>query len=145
HVDEVVREVLRNDGAAALQYAGGQGSPALRDRLVSLMAEEGVHADPEDVVVTTGAQQALDLIGKIFIDPGDEIAVEAPAYVGALSAFSVYEPRCLTIELDDEGMMVDRLQEALVRGARPTFVYTVPNFANPAGVTMSLERRRQLV
>lgn len=145
HVDEVVREVLRSDGATALQYAGGQGSAALRDRLVSLMAEEGVDADPEDVVVTTGAQQALDLIGKIFIDPGDEIAVEAPAYVGALSAFSVYEPRYLTVELDDDGMVVDRLEQALVKGARPTFVYTVPNFANPAGVTMSLERRRQLV
>ncbi|HEY7401229.1 MAG TPA: PLP-dependent aminotransferase family protein [Actinomycetota bacterium] len=145
HVDEVVRDTLRENAASAFQYAAGQGSLALRDRLVSLMAEEDVDADPEDVVVTTGAQQALDLIGKIFIDPNDEIAVEAPAYVGALSAFGVYEPRYLTIELDDEGMVVDKLHEALVRGARPTFVYTVPNFANPAGVTMSLERRRQLV
>jgi 2-aminoadipate transaminase len=142
---DVVRQVLTEYGPATLQYAGGQGHPALRDRLVSLMAEEGIVADPDDVVVTTGAQQALDLIGKIFIEPGDEIAVEAPAYVGALSAFDAYEPRYLTIELDDEGMVVDRLEEALVKGARPKFVYTVPNFANPAGVTMSRARREQLI
>jgi 2-aminoadipate transaminase len=142
---DAVQAVLRDRSATALQYGGGQGDARLRDRLVALMDAEGVQADPEDVVVTTGAQQALDLLGKIFIDPGDEVAVEAPAYVGALSAFSAYEPRFLTIELDDEGMVVDRLEEALVRGARPTFVYTVPNFANPAGVTMSLRRREQLV
>jgi DNA-binding transcriptional MocR family regulator len=142
---DAVQAVMRDRGGTALQYGGGQGDAMLRDRLVMLMQAEGVAADPEDVVVTTGAQQALDLLGKIFIDPGDEIAVEAPAYVGALSAFSAYEPRFLTIELDDEGMVVDRLEEALVRGARPTFVYTVPNFGNPAGVTMSLRRRHQLV
>jgi 2-aminoadipate transaminase len=142
---DAVQAVLRDRSATALQYGGGQGDARLRDRLVALMDAEGVQADPEDVVVTTGAQQALDLLGKIFIDPGDEVAVEAPAYVGALSAFSAYEPRFLTIELDDEGMVVDRLEEALVRGARPKFVYTVPNFANPAGVTMSLRRREQLV
>ena len=89
------------------------------------------------MVITTGAQQALDLIGKIFIDPGDLIAVEAPAYVGALTAFGAYEPRYLQIDLDDDGMIVDQLEEALVRGERPKFVYTVPNFGNPAGVTMS--------
>ena len=119
-------------GPIALQYGGGQGHPALRERLVALMAEEGVEADPDDVVVTTGAQQALDLVGKIFIDPGDLIAVEAPAYVGALTAFSAYEPRYLQIELDDDGMVVDRLEEALRRAAtRPKFVYTVPELRQP--------------
>ena len=110
-----------------------------------LMREEGTEADPEDMVVTTGAQQALDLVGKVLIDPGDEIVVEAPSYVGALSAFSAYEPRFIQIELDDNGMVVERLEEALVKGARPKFVYTVPNFHNPAGVTMSTARREQLV
>jgi DNA-binding transcriptional MocR family regulator len=140
-----VREVLSTQGATALQYTGGQGHAALRDRLVELMAEEGVAADPEDVVVTTGAQQALDLVGKIFIDPDDLIAVEAPAYVGALTAFGAYEPRYLQIDLDDDGMLVDQLEEALLRGDRPKFVYTVPNFGNPAGVTLSHERRLRLV
>jgi 2-aminoadipate transaminase len=141
----VVREVLAEQGGVALQYAGGQGHAALRDRLVELMAAEEVVADPEDVVVTTGAQQALDLLGKIFIDPRDLIAVEAPAYVGALTAFGAYQPSYLQIDLDDEGMIVDQLEEALVRGERPKFVYTVPNFGNPAGVTLSYDRRVRLV
>lgn len=145
HVVEIMEGVLMEKGDVALQYGGGQGSPALRERLCMLMAEEGTIADPEDMVVTTGAQQALDLVGKVLIDPGDLIAVEAPAYVGALSAFSAYEPRYLQIELDDEGMVVERLEDALVRGERPKFVYTVPNFHNPAGVTMSGRRREQLV
>ncbi|HEY6651304.1 MAG TPA: aminotransferase class I/II-fold pyridoxal phosphate-dependent enzyme, partial [Actinomycetota bacterium] len=96
---EVATEVVRDLGHTALQYGGGQGQLALRERAAMLMAEEGVDADPDDVVITTGAQQALDLLGKIFIDPGDTIAVEAPAYVGALTAFAAYQPRFLTIEL----------------------------------------------
>jgi 2-aminoadipate transaminase len=142
---EVVKSVLAEWADAALQYGAGQGTPALRERLAMLMAEEGTEADPEDMVVTTGAQQALDLIAKVLIDPGDEIVVEAPAYVGALSAFSAYEPRFLQVELDDDGMIVEHLEDALVKGARPKFVYTVPNFHNPAGVTMSHSRREQLV
>ena len=142
---EVATQVLRDLGPTALQYGGGHGQLALRDRAVMLMAEEGVDADPDDIVITTGAQQALDLLGKIFIDPGDTIAVEAPAYVGALTAFAAYQPRFLTIELDDEGMIVEQLERAIVRGERPTFVYTVPNFGNPAGVTMSRRRREHLV
>ncbi len=142
---EVATQVLLDLGPTALQYGGGQGHLALRDRAVMLMAEEGVDADPDDVVITTGAQQALDLLGKIFIDPGDTIAVEAPAYVGALTAFAAYQPRFLTIEIDDEGMIVEQLERAIVRGERPTFVYTVPNFGNPAGVTMSRRRREHLV
>jgi len=140
----VVAEALEHHGATALQYAGGQGHLALRERLVPLMTDEGVEADPEDMVITTGAQQALDLLGKIFIDPGDLIAVEAPTYVGALTAFGAYQPRYLPIDIDADGMLVDQLEEALVRGDRPKFVYTVPNFSNPAGATMSLARRRQL-
>lgn len=145
HVIEVVGSVLAERSDVALQYGGGRGSAALRERLAMLMAEEGTDADPQDMVVTTGAQQALDLVGKVLIDPGDLVAIEAPAYVGALSAFSAYEPRFLQIELDADGMIVDRLEEALVRGERPKFVYTVPNFHNPAGVTMSRERRERLV
>jgi len=141
----VVAEALDDHGTSLLQYTGGQGHLGLRERLIPLMEVEGVDADSDDMVITTGAQQALDLIGKIFIDPGDVIAVEAPAYVGALTAFGVYEPRYLQVDLDTDGMVVDQLEEALVRGERPKFVYTVPNFGNPAGVTMSLQRREQLV
>jgi 2-aminoadipate transaminase len=144
-VIDVVTGVLTDLGTTALQYGGGQGHPGLREKLAMLMAEEGIDADPDDVVVTNGAQQALDLIGKVLIDPGDEIVIEAPAYVGALSAFNAYEPRYIQVELDDEGMIVEQLEEALLRGARPKFVYTVPNFHNPAGVTMSRARRERLV
>src|SRR4249919_916554 len=141
----VVAEALDVHGSTILQYAGGQGHLSLRERLVPLMTDEGIESDPQDMVITTGAQQALDLIGKIFIDPGDLIAVEAPAYVGALTAFGAYQPRYLQIDLDEDGMIVDQLEEALVRGERPKFVYTCPNFGNPAGVTLSYPRREQLV
>jgi DNA-binding transcriptional MocR family regulator len=142
---DVVAEAFAEHGSMPLQYGAGQGHLSLRERLVDLMAEEALAADPDDVVVTTGAQQALDLIGKIFIDPGDRIVVEAPAYVGALTAFAAYQPSFLAIDLDDEGMVVEQLEDALVHGERPKFVYTVPNFGNPAGVTMSLPRRERLV
>jgi 2-aminoadipate transaminase len=144
-VSSVINQVVEEVAWVALQYGGGQGQSQLRERLTMLMAEEGVAADSEDIVVTTGAQQALDLVGKIFVDPGDLIAVEAPAYVGALTAFGAYQPRYLTLDLDDEGMVIDQLEEALVRGDRPKFVYTVPNFGNPAGVTMSADRRQRLI
>ncbi|HUL83991.1 MAG TPA: PLP-dependent aminotransferase family protein [Actinomycetota bacterium] len=144
-VATVAAEVLREHGATALQYGAGQGQLALRERLTMLMATEGLGADPDDVVVTTGAQQALDLLGKIFIDPGDTIAVEAPTYVGALGAFGAYQPRYLHVEVDQDGMLVEHLEEALFRGERPKFVYTVPNFGNPSGVTMTLDRRQRLV
>ena len=145
HVLEVIGSVIAELAEVALQYGGSQGSPVLREQLTMLMGEEGTVADPEDLVVTTGAQQALDLVGKVLIDPGDEIVVEAPAYVGALTAFGAYEPRFVPVELDDDGMIVERLEEALVQGVRPKFVYTVPNFHNPAGVTMSRRRREHLI
>jgi 2-aminoadipate transaminase len=142
---EVVAQAFAEHGSMALQYGDGQGAAALRERLLPLMTAEGVDADPDDMVITAGAQQALDLVAKIFVDPGDEIVVEAPAYVGALSAFSAYQPRFLQVDLDDDGMMVEQLEELLLKGSRPKFVYTVPNFGNPAGVTMSYNRRERLV
>jgi DNA-binding transcriptional MocR family regulator len=145
HVLEVIEGVIAERADVALQYGGGQGFPLLRERLAMLMAEEGASADPEELVVTTGAQQALDLVGRVLIDPGDEVVVEAPAYVGALTAFGAYEPRFVPIELDDDGMVVEQLEDALVRGVRPKLVYTVPNFHNPAGVTMSRARREHLI
>jgi DNA-binding transcriptional MocR family regulator len=142
---EAARRAIVDRGDVALQYGGGQGHLGLREQLVNVMAAEGVAADPEHLVITEGAQQALDIIGKLFINPGDTVALEAPAYVGGLSAFSLYQPRYLQIPLDDDGMIVEGLEEALLRGERPKFLYTVPNFHNPAGVTLSYERRVRLV
>ena len=144
-VQQVVREVLEENGPVALQYCGGQGLLEIRERLVALMAEEGVQARPDAIVVLHGAQQALDLVAKTLLDPGDRVVVEAPSYVGALSAFSAYEPRFVHVPMDDEGMVVDDLERVLTDGPKPKFVYTIPNFSNPAGVTMSLPRREQLV
>ena len=141
----VVEQVLRDRSWVALQYGAGSGQEGLKVRLSELMTEEGIQADPEGMLVTAGAQQALDLVGKLFIEPGDTIAVEAPSYVGALSAFSVYEPRYLQIPMDHDGIIVDQLEEALRGDVRPKFLYVCPNFHNPAGVTISLERRQQLV
>ncbi len=142
---EVAERVLRTRAAVALQYGPGAGLDGLKRRLVEVMAAEGVEAEPDAMVVTEGAQQGLDLVAKLFVDPGDLIAVEAPSYVGALSAFDAYEPEYLTVPLDDDRLDVDALESALGGGARPSFIYTIPNFHNPAGVTMSLERRRRLV
>ena len=145
HMLEVVTKVVKEQADIALQYGGGIGQLGLRERLVTLLADEGIPATAEQIVISAGGQQALDIIGKIFINPGDLIAVEAPSYVGALSAFSAYEPSWLQIPLDDDGMIVDVLDDALRSGKRPKFIYTIPNFHNPAGVTLSYTRRQQLV
>jgi 2-aminoadipate transaminase len=148
-VGDVVEEVLGKEGAAALQYGGGQGDPRLRDVLVDLMRREGIHASAEDVVVTAGSQQALDLLGRMFCDPGDVIVAEGPSYVGALSAFSQYQVEVRHVRLDDDGLDPDELETTLGQlareGRRAKFLYTVPNFHNPAGVTLAEERRDRVI
>ena len=148
-VGDVVEEVLGKEGAAALQYGSGQGDPRLRDVLVELMRREGIHGSAGDVVVTAGSQQALDLLGRIFCDPGDVIVAEGPSYVGALSAFSQYQVEVRHVRLDDDGLDPDELEAALDRlsreGRRAKFLYTVPNFHNPAGVTLAEERRDRVI
>ncbi|MCE5191548.1 MAG: PLP-dependent aminotransferase family protein [Actinomycetia bacterium] len=138
---------IREHGAEALQYGSSEGRVQLRAIIVELMAENGVRLKAEDLIVTAGAQQALDLLAKIFIDPGDTIITEGPTYLGALQAFSAYQPNVVCIPMDDDGMRVDALEAELKRlgprGAK--FIYTIPNFQNPAGVTLTPERRRRLV
>jgi 2-aminoadipate transaminase len=107
------------------------------------MGRYGIEVGPDNVLVTSGAQQALDLVGKLFLDPGDRVLVEAPTFVGAIQAFRSYQAQYLTVPVDEDGLRVDLLEDAL--RARPKFLYVLPNFQNPAGVTLSLERRRRLV
>jgi len=137
------------DSARALQYAPTAGIAAVRDCIEQVMAAEDTHVDPQDVLVTTGGQQVIDLVCKTLVDPGDVVVAEAPTYPGALPAFSAYQADVVQIAMDDDGMRIDELERALdaleAQGRRPKFVYTVPNFQNPAGVTLSLERRRRLV
>jgi 2-aminoadipate transaminase len=144
-VGSMVAEMISRRGAAALQYGSGQGDPELRELICDVMALEGVHASPEDVVVTVGSQQALDLVTRIFIDPGDVILAEAPSYVGALGTFAAYEAAVVHVEMDDAGLVPEALeaaaQAAVAAGRRVKFLYTVPNYHNPAGVTLADERR----
>jgi 2-aminoadipate transaminase len=135
--------------ARALQYGPTEGMQATVRCIVEVMAAEGAAVDPAEVIVTTGGQQVLDLVCKTLIDPGDVIVAEAPTYPGAVPTFSAYEAHVEQIDVDADGLPMDELERTLDRlqaaGRRPKFIYTVPNFQNPAGVTMSLARRRRLV
>ncbi|MDR3202398.1 MAG: PLP-dependent aminotransferase family protein [Bifidobacteriaceae bacterium] len=148
-IAKVTADLIATDGAVALQYGSGQGHPVLREHITTVMAEEGISAHPDDVVVTTGSQQALDLVTRIFIDPGDVIVAEAPSYVGALSVFHAYEADVVHVAMDADGLVPQALRETLGRcrreGRRVKFLYTVPTFHNPAGVSLSEPRRMEIL
>jgi DNA-binding transcriptional MocR family regulator len=148
-MENVVGQLIKTNGAEALQYGSGQGHPKLREQICDVMELEGIKAHPEDVIVTTGSQQALDLISRIFIDPGDVVLVEAPSYVGALGTFHQYEASIVHVELDDNGMIPDRLREAIAKtrlsGRKIKFLYLIPNYQNPSGVLLSAERRTEIL
>ncbi|MDD5447660.1 MAG: PLP-dependent aminotransferase family protein [Actinomycetota bacterium] len=146
-VISVMDSVLKNGLSEALQYGETEGRYPLKSALCKLMAREGLKGEPEHMLITTGSQQALDLISRILINPGDAIVTEGPTYVGALCAFTAAAPRVTTIPVDEEGMRVDLLEESLDRlqDTPPKFIYVIPNFHNPAGVTLSQSRRGKLV
>jgi 2-aminoadipate transaminase len=141
--------IAQESSAEALQYGPTEGFARTKDCIRQVMAIEGMGPDPGDIIVTTGGQQAIDLVAKTFVDPGDPVICEAPTYPGAVPVFSAYQADTFQVEMDDSGMRIDRLESLLERlnadGRRPKFVYTVPSFQNPAGVTLSAERRRRLV
>ncbi len=146
-INDVMRSVMEKGMAEAFQYGVTEGRDELKRELAVIMGQEGIDADPEHVLVTTGSQQALDLLARILIDSGDDIIIEGPTYLGALAAFRPAGPRMTTMHLDTEGLPVADLERVLDewRGPAPKFVYVVPNFHNPAGVTMSAERRERLL
>ena len=148
-VADTVAHMLTTQGLTALQYGSGQGDPVLREQILEVMALEGISAHADDIVVTTGSQQALDLVTRIFIDPGDVVLAEAPSYVGALGVFAAYQAQVAHVTSDDNGLVPAALEERILSlradGKRIKFLYTVPNFHNPAGTTMSMERRPQIV
>lgn len=127
----------------ALQYSTTEGHPPLREWIAQFMSKDGLHVNPENILITSGSQQALDMLGKIFIDEGDYVAVENPSYLGALQAWGAYGTRYVTIPMDDDGMNPDGIQAALSKN--PKFIYALPTFQNPTGVSMTLERRKKLV
>jgi 2-aminoadipate transaminase len=148
-VAALMARVAADASARALQYGPTEGMEELRSCIVQVMAAEGMVVDEDDLLVTSGGQQVIDLVCKTLIDPGDVIVAEGPTYPGAVPTFGAYQADVLQIEMDADGMRVDLLEQALERLARdgrtPKFIYTVPTFQNPAGVTMSLERRRRIV
>jgi 2-aminoadipate transaminase len=135
--------------AKALQYSPTEGMAATKECIAEVMAAEGTPVHPEDLIVTTGGQQVIDLVCKTLVDPGDVVVAEGPTYPGAVPTFMSYEADVVQIAMDDDGMRIDELEATLDRldaeGRRPKFIYTIPNFQNPGGVTMSLPRRRRLV
>lgn len=146
---KLMSQVAAESTARALQYGPTEGMAVTVECIVEVMAAEGTTIDPSEVIVTTGGQQVIDLVCKTLIDPGDVIVAEAPTYPGAVPTFSAYQAEVEQIEMDADGMPIDALEETLDRlhaqGRRPKFIYTIPNFQNPGGVTMSLARRRRLV
>ena len=146
-VAEAAKRVIKEEGLTALQYGGTDGRIQTRKLVCEMVKDFQIDAKPENIIVTTGAQQALDLIPKTFVNPGDVILAEGPTYLGALQAFSAYQPNIVCIPMDEEGMRMDLLEEKLKElgygGAK--FLYTIPNFQNPTGVTMTLERRKRLI
>ncbi|HLZ27065.1 MAG TPA: PLP-dependent aminotransferase family protein [Chloroflexota bacterium] len=151
-VDEYRRAfewILETDGAVALQYGPSEGYRPLRTLLAERLSGFGMACTADDVLVTNGSQQALDLIGKIFLNPGDTVLVEKPTYLGALQAFNQYQATYAAVPMDEAGMCVDDVEHALARaaknGQRVKFIYALPNFQNPTGRTMSLARRQRLV
>jgi 2-aminoadipate transaminase len=140
---DACQRVLRDLGAQALQYGTTEGYIPLREMIARHSARYGIDITPDNILVTSGSQQALDLLGKIFINRGDRILVEAPTYLGALQAWNAYGAEYVAVPLDQDGMMADALEEALRTG--PKFIYVLPNFQNPTGVTLSLERRHKLI
>ncbi len=140
----VAGEVVDKYGADAFQYSLSMGITPLRQLLAKRATERGTPSAVENILVTAGAQQGIELIARAFIDPGDYVLVENPTYVGALQAFNYYQAKYVTVEMDDEGMIVEQVEERLAQ-FHPKLIYTVSNFQNPTGITMSEKRRRALV
>jgi 2-aminoadipate transaminase len=146
---EIVNQVLYNDGAAALQYDATEGLKELRETLVKKYQDEGVNCSVDNLIITTASQQGLDLLGRIFLNKGDKVICGLPSYLGGISAFMSYGAQMVGVPLDDKGMRADalesRLKELKAKNEKPKFIYIIPDFQNPAGITMPKERRQQII
>ena len=145
HLESVFRTAIAENGSDTLQYTVSSGSPKLREQVAARMTRGGVSCGAENVLILQGAQQGLDLVAKMLVDKGDVIITENPTFLGALIAFNPCEPRYATVRMDEDGMDMDDLERTLARNPGAKLLYTVPDFQNPTGVTLSLERRKRLV
>lgn len=144
-LEEVFRDIISAPGGAAMQYAPSDGLPRLREQIAALMCRDGTDCRAEDVLILQGSQQGLDFAAKMLINPGDVIITEDPTFLGALIAFNPSEPRYAAVPMDAEGMRMDALEAALKANPTARMIYTVPDFQNPTGVTLSLPRRQRLM
>jgi len=140
---EAACRILTEDGVQALQYGPTEGYVPLREHIVERMGRYGIRAKAENVLITNGSQQALDLIGKLLLNPGDRVLVEEPTYLGALQAWNAYQAEYISVPCDDDGLRTDLLEAALRSG--PKFMYVLPNFQNPGGTTLPVARRLEIV
>jgi aminotransferase, class I/II len=148
-IGEHIAQLIKERGTQVMQYGSGQGELTIREGICEVMAEEGITADPDEVVITAGSQQGLDLVTRTFCDPGDVVLAESPSYVGALGTFHSYQAETVHVPCDDEGVSPEGLRETITRlradGRRIKFLYTIPNYNNPSGVTQPVERRRAIL
>ena len=148
-ISDHIARMIRDHGMQVMQYGSGQGEPRIREQICEVMAEEGSVADPDDITITAGSQQALDLVTRIFCDPGDVILAESPSYVGALGTFQSYQAEVVHVACDGDDLIPEAITETAGRlreqGKRIKFLYTIPNFNNPSGVTQPVERRRRII
>jgi len=144
-LDAVFHEIITAPGGAAMQYAPSNGLARLRDQVAGLMRADGVACTGDDVLILQGSQQGLDFAARMLVDPGDVIVTEDPTFLGALIAFAPSQPDYAVVPVDDEGMQTDRLEAILATQPRVKMIYTIPDFQNPTGVTLSLERRKALI
>lgn len=144
-LEQVFREIISAPGGAAMQYAPSEGLPRLREQIAALMCRDGMPCRAEDVLILQGSQQGLDFAAKMLVDPGDVIITEDPTFLGALIAFNPSQPRYAAVPMDGEGMRMDALEAALQANPDARMIYTVPDFQNPTGVTLSLPRRKRLI
>ena len=144
-LDAVYHQIIRAPGGAAMQYAPSNGLARLRDQISGLMRADGTPCGADDVLILQGSQQGIDFAARMLIDPGDVIVTEDPTFLGALIAFAPSQPRYATVPVDKDGMNTDRLAEVLRQNPKARMIYTVPDFQNPTGVTLSLERRKAMI
>jgi 2-aminoadipate transaminase len=143
--ERACHDALSHDGRSALQYSLTEGHPPLREWVCQHLAEVGIHCKADQMMIVTGSQQGLDLMAKVLVDPGDEIVLEAPTYLGALQAFDAYQPVYATVQTDEHGIIPDALEKVLSHAKRAKLLYLTPTFQNPTGKTIPLERRKEVV
>lgn len=142
---EICNEILSENGAKAMQYAISEGYINLREIIVKLMEEKGISSGIDDILITSGSQQGLDLSAKVFLDEGDIVLCESPTYLSAINAFKPFYPRFVEVEMDDNGLITEDLKKKIEENRNIKFLYTIPDYQNPTGRQMSLERRKTVI